>query len=140
MGASTEGSPVYFVFAFRACLSSIMQDGASWAVRAAVPGTCLRCSFFCFHFGRGLGLVVCPWAGSWWEAKVRSNRNKNEHTLPPPLASSLREGDMGSGGSFRSQSFTKPITVVNSTMLSDFSSTLKHAAARDWKTFFLSGI
>ena len=53
---------------------------------------------------------------------------------------SLRDGDAGRRGSFNSQSLTKPITVVRRTTLSDFSSTSRHAAERDWKTFFTLGM
>lgn len=37
----------------------------------------------------------------------------------------------------RSHSFTKPMTVLISTTLSDFSNTSRHAAESAWNTFFM---
>lgn len=52
---------------------------------------------------------------------------------------SLRDGAVRRGVC-KSQSLTKPMTVVRSTMLSDFSKISKHAAERDWNTFLLFGM
>lgn len=43
---------------------------------------------------------------------------------------SVRDGAVGTGAT-KSQSFTNPMTVVSTTMLSDFSSSSKHVAERD---------